>query len=179
MPVIGTNRPSTVRENTKHNLFRGRFKGTPTTALCVLTVRKRSVWFMTQILKHSRSPTLKRSPHAISCCSCIKKWVHIDYLFILKIYFISQFGCAVLLDRVWDVNKLVDCSKTFKAVLEQITNDNDDPRISQVRRSITDTRQSNHGFIRSMLRNFNDLSMVTYFEYFTTNCSSDQNTIAF
>jgi hypothetical protein len=88
-----------------------------------------------------------------------------------------QFGCTVLLDRVWDVDKLVNCSRTFRPLLGQMIANNEDPRHSEARQSIANARCSNQEFLRSMLHNFADSSVIVYFDHFISSCPSDQNTI--
>ena len=79
--------------------------------------------YIIKLSVHSKQSTESLSPLVIICCSCISRCDARNMLLFFwegevsdNIHFL-QFGSSIFLDYVWDVNKLVTCSKTFRAVI--------------------------------------------------------------
>jgi len=49
-----------------------------------------------------------------------------NLIYFRSLYFFFKFGSATLLDWIWDVDKLISCSKSFRVVLGQLMNAEED-----------------------------------------------------
>ena len=77
-----------------------------------------------------------------------------------------KFGCAVLLDRVWDVEKLVNCSKTLCSVLSRLKTDNSDADIINGRSRLLQTYNSNELCLKAVVRCMGDDSIIPHLHNF-------------
>jgi hypothetical protein len=77
-----------------------------------------------------------------------------------------KFGCAVLLDRVWDVEKLVNCSKTLRSVLSRLKTDNSDADIMNGRSRLLQTYNSNQFCLKAVVRCMGDDSIIAHLDNF-------------
>jgi hypothetical protein len=83
--------------------------------------------YIIELYVRSKHSTESPSPLVIICCSCISRCDARDLPPSPPSFFLGgnvtdntyffQFGSSIFLDYVWDVNKLVTCSKTFRAVI--------------------------------------------------------------
>ena len=77
-----------------------------------------------------------------------------------------KFGCTVLLDRVWDVEKLVNWSKTLRSVLSRLKTDNSDDDIINGRLRLLQTYNSNELCLKAVVRCMDDDSIIAHLHSF-------------
>ena len=71
-----------------------------------------------------------------------------------------------MLDRIWDVDKLIGCSKNFRVVFGQLTNADDDAELEDALQHQSLSEHVNKQCLKNLVSHMGDQTIVDHLDHF-------------